>query len=210
MAGSDPSSSIYPTVRISGATSHGSWEVALIIDGAFPSVDFDQFLWRLNANNPDYTGWPVWLDSRQFSDEESRPYVLNGACETLILRITPTYFNHIDFMRMDPSGRFYSYRALEDDITNSNNAPTPVTSLDVGLPVLRVVESIAVGLAFAKALQVDEQATLRFAFRWSGLKDRELSSWADPLRYVSPRKTRQDVVTSTVSVSVDTPLSALV
>lgn len=189
--------------------SHGSWEVALIIDGAFPSIEVREFQWRLNANNPDYTGWPVWLDSSQFSDEESRPNFEHGAWETLIVRITPAYFNHIDFTRVDPRGRFYSYRALEDDITNSNNAPTPMTSLDIGLPTLRVAESIAVGLAFAKALQVEDQSVLRFAFRWCGLKDRELSSWADPMRLASPYKTRQDVVTSTVSVPVDTPLSAI-
>ncbi|SDC62270.1 Putative DNA-binding domain-containing protein [Cupriavidus sp. YR651] len=188
---------------------HGSWEVALIIDGEFTPLPLDQFAWQLNASNPDYTGWPVWLDSRQFSDESARPYVHNGGWESLIVTINSEYFNHIDFMRQAPIGRFYSYRALEDDITSGKNAPKPMKFLDAILPVLRVTEAIAVGLAFAKALQVNEEATLKFAFRWSGLNNRELTSWADPMRYVSSRKTRQDVVVSMVSVPADTPVSAL-
>lgn len=189
--------------------SHGAWEVALIIDGEFTPLPLDQFARQLNANNPDYTGWPVWLDSRPFSEEDLRPYVFNGAWETLIVRVNPNDFRHIDFMRQSPSGRFYSYRALEDDISSSQKAPTPLKFLDAILPVLRVAEAIAVGLAFAKALQVNEQATLKFAFRWSGLSNRELTSWADPMRYISARKSKQDVVVSTVSVPADTPMSAL-
>lgn len=189
---------------------HGSWEVALIIDGELPvQHDLRTFANLLSVSNPEYTGWPVWLSSRQFSDRESRPYVLDGAWETIITQIDPSSFSHIDFMRQYPKGRFYSYRALEDDITSSRNGPTPMKCLDAILPVLRVGEAIAVGLAFAKALQAAERAKLEFMFRWSGLKDRVLASWADRMRYVTPRTTKQNTVTSMVTVPVDTPPSAL-
>lgn len=46
-------------------------------------------------------------------------------------------------------------------------------------------------------------------FRWKGLAGRELTSWADPMRYITPRKAMQDVITSTVSVPMETPLSAI-
>ncbi|MNR23790.1 hypothetical protein D3C85_1408300 [compost metagenome] len=112
-------------------------------------------------------------------------------------------------MLEDPKGRFYSYRALEDDLTLSQHAPAPGTAFDGILPVLRVGEAIAVGLAFGKALRADDQSNLQFMFRWKGLAGRELTSWADPMRYITPRKAIQDAVTSSVSVPIETPLSAI-
>lgn len=189
---------------------HGSWEVALIIEGIPPDpLDLNSFASLLGASNPSYTGWPVWLDSRTFSTAEHRPYVMNGAWHTLIVTDSSRGFRHVDFMLEDPRGRFYSYRALEDDVTLSQNAPEPGKALDGILPVLRVWEAIAVGLAFAKALQADEQANLQFMFRWTGLAGRELVSWADPMRYITPRTAIQDEVTSKISVPLETPLSAI-
>lgn len=186
---------------------HGSWEVALLIEGEFPQLELQEFASLLSANNPNYTGWPVWFSDQQFPDQESRHYVLNGAWETLPV-------NHINFMRQDPRGRFYSYRALKDDTASawSENTPTPMSSLDWSLPLFRVGEAIAVGQAFAKALQADEQAKLEFMFRWSGLRDRVLSSWVNrmiSMRYITltPRTTKQDTVTSMVTVPIDAPPS---
>ncbi|WP_244849875.1 helix-turn-helix domain-containing protein [Caballeronia sp. SL2Y3] len=189
---------------------HGSWEVGLIIDGEFRAQrDLQAFANLLSVSNPDYTGWPVWLSSRQFSDPESRPYVLDGGWEAMIVQIDPSFFSHVDFMRKDPRGRFYSYRALEDDISSNQNAPKPMRVLDAILPVLRTGEAIAVGLAFAKALQAEEHAKLEFMFRWNGLKDRVLTSWSDRMRYVTQRTTKQNCVTSLVTVPLDAPPSAL-
>lgn len=187
---------------------HGSWEVALIIDGGVSEQpDLDTFARLLGASNPGYTGWPMWHDGRGSGRSEWRPYVINGAWHTLIVATEPNTFKHIEFMLEAPSGHFYSYRALEDDL--SQNAPESGKVLDPILPVLRVWEAIAVGVAFAKALKAKDQAILQFMFRWSGLAGRELNSWADPLRYVSSRTAQQDIVTSTVSVPLETPISAL-
>jgi hypothetical protein len=42
---------------------HGTWEVALLILGDVPSHNADsRFLNLLDSSNPDYTGWPVWLN----------------------------------------------------------------------------------------------------------------------------------------------------
>ena len=61
---------------------HGTWEVGLLIDGDVPSHSASQeFLNLLNSSNPRHTGWPVWLDSRNFGDESTRPYVFEGAWE---------------------------------------------------------------------------------------------------------------------------------
>jgi hypothetical protein len=55
-----------------------SWEVALVLDPAQSDrLPDDIFLRTLASSNPQYASWPIWLDSRSFSDERSRPVVRN-------------------------------------------------------------------------------------------------------------------------------------
>ncbi|WP_342068916.1 AlbA family DNA-binding domain-containing protein [Yoonia algicola] len=183
---------------------HGVFEVALNMIGKCTSGKLNQeFLRLLDTSNPTLTGWPIWLDSSGFQDEHSRPYVLDGGWEALVLSLENDWGGkHLDFMRKEPSGRFYLRRALQDDLSSSDRAPEPLTTLDFGLVVLRVAETIAVGRSFAQAMSCDpEVTTLEFAFRWTGLKGRTLSSWANPERFLSGHSTaRQDMVTVRVSV----------
>lgn len=183
---------------------HGTFEVALIIAGDCASGSLDQeFLRLLDSNNPRLTGWPVWLDSSSFSDPSSRPYVLDDGWEALITSLDRGFGgDHIDFMRKMPTGRFYLRRGLQDDLARHDRAPEPLTTLDFGLTVLRTAEAIAVGRAFAKAMTCDpETTTLEFAFRWTGLKGRTLSSWANSSRHLSvERQAVQDAITIRVSV----------
>ena len=191
---------------------HGTWEVAFIVFGDVPHHSANlEFLNLLDSNNPDYTGWPVWLDSRGFADENARPYVFDGAWEAFVVSVGSGWSDHVDFMRLDPKGRFYLLRALQDDISGSPRAPQPLKALDFGLPIIRCAEAIAVGIAFAKAMGCDpEDTTLAFAFRWTRLRGRQLVSWANPGRYISPgRQAYQDEVVVVVNVPLDTPLSAL-
>lgn len=191
---------------------HGVWEVALLLVGDIPVHSANkQFLNLLSSNNPNYTGWPVWLDSSGFTDGSARPYVIHGKWEALIVSFGSGWSDKLDFMRLDPHGRFYLRRALEDDITSSQRVKEPMSVLDFVLPVLRTAEAIAVGLAFAKAMGYDtEHTVLAFAFRWSRLHGRELVSWADIGRHmISGRKAYQDEVLTFVNVPLETPLSAL-
>jgi len=191
---------------------HGSWEVGLIILGDVPEIKADaNFLNLLDSSNPDYTGWPVWLISRGFNDQQSRPYVYDGCWEAFIASLKGGSSDHLDFLRLDPKGRFYLYRALEDDISWSPRAPQPLNALDFALPIVRVAEALAVGLSFAKAMGCPQDSTsLSFAIKWSRLRGRQLVSWAEPGRYISPgRVAYQDDVISFVSIPLDTPLSAL-
>ena len=106
---------------------------------------------------------------------------------------------------------FYLRRALQDDISRSNRAPKPLVALDFGLVTIRTAEVIAVGLAFGKAMGCDPERTiLSFASRWKRLKGRQLTSWVNPERYISPtRSAYQDEVVSFVDVPLELPLSAL-
>lgn len=183
---------------------HGTFEVALIIVGDCTSGSLDQeFLRLLDSNNPRLTGWPVWLDSSGFSGSASRPYVLDDGWEALIVSLDRGLgSDHIDFMRKMPTGRFYLRRGLQDDLAHHDRAPEPLSTLDFGLTVLRTAEAIAVGRAFANAMTCDpETTTLEFAFKWTGLRGRTLSSWANSSRLLSvQRQAVQDVITSRVSV----------
>ena len=163
------------------------------------------------SSNPNYTGWPVWLDSRNFGDLTARPYVVTEAWEALIASFGSGRSDHLDFWRLSPTGKFYLYRAFQDDVSVSDRQPEPMTAFDFGLPVIRVAEAIGVALAYAKALGTSgAEAVVLLGFRWTGLQGRELSSWAQPLRDISlGRHAYRDEVFSNVVVPLETPTSAI-
>lgn len=187
----------------------GYWEVAMYLDGPIPKQDFGRFMNLMKSSNPEYTGWPVWLVSDDFEHEADRPYVIDGVWEALIAL---AHGRHIDFERFGTEGHFYYLRALFDDSQLTNYSPTPGTAFDYALPVYDCAEAIAVGLAFAKAMGCSEDdCTLEFAFRWSGLNGRELVAWYDRRGgVISPgRIAHQDTITVFQSVPLSTPLSAI-
>ena len=192
---------------------HGSYEVALLICGGFTPPKLNkEFLNLLGSSNPKLTGWPVWLDSRNFIDQSTHPYIAEKAWEAIIVSLNSGWgFRHIDFMRLDPSGKFYLRRALADDMEKRQPPIEPFTLLDFGLVILRTAEAIAVGLAFAKAMGLSQEGTtLAYAFRWTGLKGRLLASWASPERDISNYvPAYEDMALSIVEVPLDTPFSAL-
>lgn len=191
---------------------HGSWEVALVINGVVPKhAATREFLNLLASTNPNYTGWPVWLDTRDFAEKAARPNVVDGAWEAFVLARGLGIGDHLDFWRLDPHGRFYLRRALQDDFIGRPDSPEPFTVLDFALVVLKAAEALAVGIEFAKAIGCPREETqLAFAFRWSRLRGRELVSWADRGRYVSPgRRAQQDQVASSVVMPLDTPPASI-
>jgi hypothetical protein len=111
-------------------------------------------------------------------------------------------------MQLNPTGEFYLWRALQDDLTPSMTKPKEV--LDPILVVLRVAEAIAVALSVVSALGWHDSARLGFAFKWTKLKGRMLVSWANPLVAVLPGffATDNDVETF-VEVPATTSVSAI-
>jgi len=186
----------------------GFWEVALVIRGPVPAHPLREFMKLIGVANPEYSGWPVWLDSSHFGEPAHRTYVFDKRWEALVALPNG---RHTDFLQFDPKGKFYHLRALFDDLRLTNQSPAPGTALDIALPILDSAEAIAVGLAFAKAMGCPEDTcTLEFAFRWSGLNGRELASWIYAGRYISPgRKAYQDDLTLTQSIPLNTPPSAI-
>jgi hypothetical protein len=190
----------------------GHWEVAVLIQGDVPKHTANkEFLNLIDVSNPRYSGWPVWLDSRGFKEKASEPFVVNGVWEEIIPIFDDGWHDSIDFARFDPKGRFYLWRAYQEDMKSSQRNLEPLKYFDFVLPVIRSAEAIGVGLAFAKAMKCDPEKTqLAFAFKWARLQGRELISWANTNRFIWPGQTAyQDEVISYVKVPLDTPLSAL-
>jgi len=192
---------------------HGSWEVSAVIIGTVPPHSANRsFLNLLDSSNPNYTGWPVWLDSRGFKEEGERPYVFNGVWEAFICILSSDWGGKdIDFWRLDPSGKFYLRRALQDDLSESQQAPEPMNQLDFGLVILRTAEAIAVALGFSKAMGCPIETTrISFAFRWTKMRGRELSSWANIERRIHHGNiAKQDDIISQVVVPLEIPSSAI-
>jgi hypothetical protein len=191
---------------------HGAWEVALHFIGQIPPHTANhQFLSLLAVSNPCYTPWSVWPTISILQDPSARPHVLDGVWEVFVNLEIGSGAPYIDFMRLDPNGRFYLRRTLEDDIPIRPPALTPMTVLDPNDQIIRTAEAMSVGIAFAKAMECDAEKTLlAFAFRWTKLRGRQLRSRRYPGRDVFARGVAYgDEVLTFVNVPLDTPLSAL-
>ena len=186
----------------------GFWSVGLVIDPPHPNAMPDQnFGQIIGASNPQYTGWPVWLDARSLS-EANRPKVKGNSLEYLILSISNVASSHADFARLDPVGEFFLHRNLQDDGVPSR--VTPGTALDPVIMILRITEAMAVGIAFAKALGwKPEETKLGFAFRFHQLSGRRLTAWSRPFDFPDFGVAHDDQITTFTEFSLDTSLSAL-
>jgi hypothetical protein len=186
----------------------GTWTVAMVVAPLRPDLVPDQaFLSIVDASNPNYTGWPIWMDTRGFSDKKAKPKVVEGAWQALTVSMATGWSDHVDFFRFDPRGEFLLVRILQDDMTTK---VAPCKALDPVLVILRVAEAIAVGLTFVKELGWDlEHTKLGFAFKWTKLKARELIPWGQPNIIFSPGRTAYDDEVSTfIEVPANTPVSA--
>ncbi|CDI08774.1 putative transcriptional regulator [Agrobacterium pusense] len=179
----------------------GSWSAMAIIDPPISEGNDIDFLNKVASSNPRYTGWPVWLDSRNFYDQRWKPRKVNSHWETTILS------GHVDFYRIRKTGEFYLWRILQDDLTDK---VPPRTKLDPILVLWRVAETLAVLLAFARELGASDDAEIHVLFKWSGIAGRELEAWSDWSRYISAwDPSYVDSETGYVQMRCDTPINSL-
>ncbi|MDH4412356.1 MAG: hypothetical protein QE484_03555 [Rhizobium sp.] len=186
----------------------GSWNVLLKFDPPLPQdSSAKDFLRIIGSANPQYTGWPAWLDSSGFRNKSDCPVLIDKVWEATVIDTGSGWGRHADFYRYDRNGEFFLWRVLEDDLTDKVELGK---YLDPGLMMYRVLEVLAVGLAFSKAFDRGEETTLAFAFRWSNLQPRQLDSWADRSRYVSSRGIAMgNSADGYVEMSADTPPEAI-
>lgn len=186
-----------------------SWEASLVLDPRLEGVIADQiFLDRLLSSNPAYSGWPVFGDTRGFSREDFRPVRRGGAWEYLV--VERSYWTMLDYVRLEPSGRFYERRLLEDDASAAAREAMAGKVLDPAVVVDVVAEVMAVGLAYGRVLcQSLEGARLGCLFRWNGLAGRRLGSWTGAMMLPLANRSHDDSAYGYHEVALDVPDSAL-
>lgn len=168
-----------------------------------------EFFNLVSASNPRYTGRPIWRDSRNSSNTNHHPFVYQNEWQALIVKLDePKWLQEVEFMSFDPNGKFYCQRVMQDDLSDKIE---PKAFMDVELMIYRVTEVIAVGLSIARKLGWEEGSAADFAFRWTGLENRTLSPWVNPLDWVGLEygKSKNSMAESYVSVPLLTSLSAL-
>jgi hypothetical protein len=173
----------------------GTWEVAAVVDPPLDGKAPTRKLYdQLVGSNPKYTQWPSWPDTRMFSDDYAHPKPRAGGWESLVVSVGSSLpWDFLLFSRLEPEGRFYQLRVLDDDaLARARQARTNIV-LDPGLMASQVAEAIAVALHFARTLGCVAQSTkLAFAFRWRGLMNRVLVPWSSNVGIFLSKSTPAD------------------
>jgi hypothetical protein len=95
---------------------------------------------------------------------------------------------------------------LQDDVSRDVE---PRLYLDPILVLRRTTESLAVGIAFARALGWDANCGLAFAFRWTKLSGRRLTPWVDPFATIGGGIANDNEIETFVAFDLDVSLTAL-
>ena len=191
---------------------HGAFEVALLTSEEVRNLSANQsFLNMLASNNPYYSAWPLWrVDTGIRRENHARVY--ENSWEAMMMNFeTQGWLKFLDFWKINPKGRFYHRRALHEDFDFLEQKIEPMKYFDYCLPIWFVAEAIALGIRFAKALRIPNEAKLFFEFRWTSLKERTLFTifpGRRPLRW-NTLTIHSDTIETFSAVSVDTPDSAL-
>lgn len=171
----------------------------------------DDFLSSFMYANPHHSGWPLWMDTRGFSQQSDRPRTRSGGWETLLEDYAGSFIlPHLDFWRVEPPGRFYHTRVLLDDVIAIKHGREPNKFFSMDLAISEVAEALSVAISFAKSMGFPTgDTTLEFAFRWSGLAGRQLSSY-NVGRYISPgRICGDEEITSHLKIPLDLAPSSI-
>jgi hypothetical protein len=198
------------------AFSAGAQEIAVAVDGMLPEhTTTGRFLDLLMTANPCFRpDWPVWLDTRSFQDPRFFPKVTNNAWQALVVYTAGNVpWDLAEFYRLDPKGKFYLRRTIDDDSFARVNKFPVGGFLDPHHVIARTAEAIAVSLSFAYAMGCDPAKTrLAFHFRWSKLAGRVIHSWTGVGRFIPPHeryKSADDDAEGMVEIELSTPVGAL-
>lgn len=161
---------------------HGSFQIAFTIKNKIEKIAISETLLQIiKSSNPRPSGWPLWVVLQNGSDDKKPQHYLNRWQAFIEAS------NTLDFWMITEQKCFYHYRALKDDFNGSTTTQANAAKLkeiDFVWQVENICDAIASGLAFAQALNEDENTTLSFVFKWSGLKNRHLTTWAHANRYI--------------------------
>ncbi|UCH86936.1 MAG: putative DNA binding domain-containing protein [Dehalococcoidia bacterium] len=155
----------------------GVWMTSYILRGKFHKPSLGDLLDILSQVKGHETGWPPWWVPTR-SGIAPHPY--KGAVECSLIDISRDSA-HSDFWRASRSGRMFLVRGYQED-SPENETYKPGTVFDLTLPVWRVGEVLLHASRLAAALQGGDagDSEVQVKMRWTGLKGRELVTWAQP------------------------------
>ncbi|MCW3994533.1 MAG: ATP-binding protein [Candidatus Bathyarchaeota archaeon] len=176
--------------------SHGIWTAAYSIEANIDPPALASFLDTLKKAQGYETGWPVWLI---LGGANTSPYPYNGLIECWLAEGRLGGPAHSDFWRASPSGMMFLLRGYQEDEDPSMAGKI----FDLTIPVWRVGECLLHAERLAKMLGVNS-APIAFQISWSGLSNRLLKSWANPMRMMwGDYRARQDSFTANIRVPSD-------
>jgi len=188
----------------------GAQEIAVAVYGPSPEhAATESFLNLLMSANPGFRpDWPMWMDTRLFHDPRFAPRVKAKAWQALVVLTAGTMpWDMAEFYRLDPKGRFFLRRMIDDDTFARAQRFKVGQFLDPHHAIARTAEAIAVALAFARAMSFDsDQTTLAFDFRWTGLRDRIIHNWTGVGRFLPLRDQYRSVEDDAEGV-IEVPLN---
>lgn len=175
----------------------GWQETAVVVKGELRPTRLPALLDTLFPHQPQLSGWPIWIDSRQLKTP-NQPHVNQGGWEALVKLKKEGFFSTplVDFWRIEPA-RLYHRRIFEDDL-RVNLGELRGKVLDYVVAIERVAEALAVARAFARERVIDpEKASILIRLRWTALRGRRFLSWSNPSRDLFVEQTAyQDEVSS--------------
>jgi hypothetical protein len=190
----------------------GFLELAAVIDGDVKGgLEANRSMKNLiTTANRRFTGWPffVTLDSADLA--ERRPQAIEDGWEQAVVMLSgdPWGMNGVDFWRVEPSGKLYAIRALDEDISEDLAG---THQLAITLAIWRVGDALLEALAIGRAMAKEPgSASLAVTIRWTGLTGRRLSN-ARSRRYIPiGGQSRDDAAISYLSIPIDIPDAALI
>lgn len=190
----------------------GTIEGSVVLSGGVPITALSRdLLASMDAQKPRHSGWSHWI--MRFSDDERTPspYLYEGGWECLCESLSshPIMGGHIDFWRIEPDGKFYHLRVLEEDMNRAGLSPGDVLSFRT--QVSRVAEMASEVMSFARTMGCDPESTeLHCSFRWKKMRGRRLASLSgNGIDSILSGKARQDEVTTSISIPLQIPRSGL-
>lgn len=184
----------------------GSYRVDYCFGGELKTPttrEFEDMLREVSRTK--YSGWSVFMFMTR---EEFRPHEVDGSIETWlppsgIVERTFDDAAHCDFWRGVPSGRMFLIRGYQEDGQETFPAGTV---FDTTLPIWRLGEILLHASNLAQLLAKDDPLSLTVRLRalYSGLRGRQLRSWANPLAgpIMEGRPSRSDEVLLETELSV--------
>ncbi len=170
----------------------GVWTAAYSIRGDYKIPLLPKFRDML-LKVPQYRNSPLWYAHSQYC------HSYNGNIEGWSGLAKGNDAAGSNFWWAAPSGMFYHLRGYLEDCRDIE----PFKYFDFALPIMLVGESLLHASNMAHSLEVDDDCRVYFLFEWEGLKDRRLTSWADPLTHISRlSKSWQEKVRSSLEIAV--------